>query len=382
MLIESYGRGGGAEQALAHVVPELVRRGVAIEIVVAWQPQELVAETERLGIRVHRLGMNSGERWNLAKALSRISSIAGTFKPDVMHAHLFFSAMYMGMLPAALSAPVKVLSLHNVDYDVHPARNRADEARKAVHGLMLRHRIHHKVAVSRTVARHYQEHLGLGEVLVIPNSIPTDTVRPGLAQDRAAILRRFGVQEPSGFVAVMPGRMVKQKGHVDLVDAVALLEARGAPIEVVMVGRGPLEEQIRARIVENGLGHRVHLHSVVPNAELMELLDAADAAVMPSLHEGFGIVAAEAMAMEKALIATNIGPLAELIADGETGILVPPSSPNALADGIFRVRANEELRRRLGRAARTAIVEGYSIPRVAERWVETYARISRRTSQG
>ncbi len=186
----------------------------------------------------------------------------------------------------------------------------------------------------------------------------------------------------SGFVAVMPGRMVKQKGHVDLVDAVALLEARGAPIEVVMVGRGPLEEQIRARIVENGLGHRVHLHSVVPNAELMELLDAADAAVMPSLHEGFGIVAAEAMAMEKALIATNIGPLAELIADGETGILVPPSSPNALADGIFRVRANEELRRRLGRAARTAIVEGYSFPRVAERWVETYARISRRTSQG
>jgi glycosyltransferase involved in cell wall biosynthesis len=230
------------------------------------------------------------------------------------------------------------------------------------------------VAVSRPVARHYEHHLGLPPIDVIPNAFPLDRLTPTPGLDRREALAPFGVP-PGAFTLLFCGRLVHEKGHRFFLEALAVLRRRGLRPYALIVGDGPLADDLAARIAGHGLEDQVRMHPAVPHNQLMRLVQATDLFVMASTHEGFPLTPAEAMAMGQAVLATRVGGIPELVEDGVSGVLVPPAHPEALAEQIAALMSDPVLRQRLGEAGRRRIVEHFSTDVLAERWERYYGEL-------
>jgi glycosyltransferase involved in cell wall biosynthesis len=137
------------------------------------------------------------------------------------------------------------------------------------------------------------------------------------------------------------GRLSEEKGVFELAEA-----ARDLPL--VVVGDGPLRDRLPGTV------------GFVPPSELPGYFDRAAVVVCPSRREGYGVVARQAMAHARPVVASAVGGLAEAIVDGESGLLVQSRNPTALREAIERLLGDAELRARLGAAARERVTERYS----------------------
>jgi glycosyltransferase involved in cell wall biosynthesis len=161
------------------------------------------------------------------------------------------------------------------------------------------------------------------------------------------------------------------KGHRHLLDACRLLVDRGVELDCRLVGDGPLRAALETRIAELDLGRHVHLDGPKPRREVGEILGGADLAVCPSVftaqgdREGIPVALMEAMATGLAVVASDISGIPELVDDGETGLLVSPGDPRALADAIERLHDDPALRARLGDAARARVERDFDLRRNA-----------------
>jgi glycosyltransferase involved in cell wall biosynthesis len=146
------------------------------------------------------------------------------------------------------------------------------------------------------------------------------------------------------------GRLIPIKGHIVLLRAFAEAKKTLPSLELSIAGRGPLEPALRALARELGVAASVHFLGHV--APIQAAIEDSTLVVVPSMGEGFGMVALEAMERARPVIAAAIGGLGELVLDGETGVLVPPGEAEPLRDAIVRVAGDFELARRLGEAGR------------------------------
>jgi glycosyltransferase involved in cell wall biosynthesis len=137
------------------------------------------------------------------------------------------------------------------------------------------------------------------------------------------------------------GRLSREKGILDLIEA-----ADGLPL--VVVGDGPLRGDVPAAV------------GFVPHNELGAFYERASVVACPSHREGFGVVAAEAMAHGRPVVASAVGGLRDIVADGETGMLVPPGNIAALRSALERLLGDADLRRSMGAAARARVREHFS----------------------
>ena len=160
--------------------------------------------------------------------------------------------------------------------------------------------------------------------------------------------------DPPMIVAI--GRLIVKKGFANLIRACALLVERGRPFRCEIFGEGPLENQLRAQIEESGLKELVQLPGPKPQHQLRERLAAANVFVLPSVPEAEGgmdnlpTVIMEAMATGLPIVSTRIGGIPEMVIDNETGFLVRPDVPVALADAIEKVINDRSLGQKLGQA--------------------------------
>jgi glycosyltransferase involved in cell wall biosynthesis len=171
------------------------------------------------------------------------------------------------------------------------------------------------------------------------------------------------VPEVPTFVCVASLR--EYKGHAVLLDAVAILRARGSNVRVVLVGNGELRAALEARVAREGLGDRVELRGALAHQEIPAVLRASTAMVLPSVTsrdgqmEGIPVALMEAMATGVPVIATRLSGIPELVRDGETGLLVPERDPAALAAAMERLAADPALGVRLAGAARSVVRERF-----------------------
>jgi glycosyltransferase involved in cell wall biosynthesis len=193
------------------------------------------------------------------------------------------------------------------------------------------------ICASRALAQDARE-LGAREVRVIPSGVDVPA----------------GVGEPADPPEVLfVGRLSAEKGILDLVQA-----AEGMPL--VVAGDGPLRAQ-----VPGALGF-------VPHHELGPLYERAAVVAVPSHREGFGVVALEAMAHGRPVVASAVGGLLDIVVDGATGLLVPPGDVAALRAALERLLADPELRRRLGAAGRERAREQFAWPAVTDATIAAY----------
>lgn len=172
------------------------------------------------------------------------------------------------------------------------------------------------------------------------------------------------------------GRLNQVKGHQDLLQAIRMLRDAGHDARLVIAGEDDAggtgyRRVIEARIAELGLDDAVTLLGAVSEGEVRRHLLEAHVFALASWHEPLGVALMEAMSCEVPTIGTAAGGVAELIRDGQDGILVPPRDPPAMADAILRLAGDPDLARRLGQAGRERIVSGFG----AEAGAETLIRL-------
>jgi glycosyltransferase involved in cell wall biosynthesis len=188
-------------------------------------------------------------------------------------------------------------------------------------------------------------------VIAVSGKMQRDLIDTGVPSSRVTLLHNGIVLEkycrtnevgalealvgkrPPHPVLVSIGRLSPEKGHADLVDALALVAARGRHVSAVLAGDGPSRNDLVAGIRAAGLQEWVHLPGYI--SQPVRLLQEADLVVLPSHTEGLPNAALEALAMEVPVLATNVGGTPEVVLDGVTGKLVPAHSPTSLADAIL-----------------------------------------------
>jgi glycosyltransferase involved in cell wall biosynthesis len=164
------------------------------------------------------------------------------------------------------------------------------------------------------------------------------------------------------------GALERRKGHAVLLAAGERLAAEGVALRYVFCGDGSEHAALRAAAAS--LGDRVVFAGF--QREVAACLEAADVVALPSLHEGLGVAALEAMAAGRPVVASRVGGLGEVVVDGVTGLLVPAGDATALARALARLARDAGLRVRLGRAGRERVLAGYTAARMADGTIACY----------
>ena len=310
--------------------------------------------------------------------------IAGGFDYDLIHAHYWLSGAVGLVLRDRWSVPL-VQMFHTLGHlkndatrassDREPAVRIDEEAR--IVGAVDR------IVAATTVERtHLVQHYGAdpSRIAVIPCGVDTNLFLPG---DQAAARAALGLDDQPRLLYV--GRLAPIKGLETLLDAMARLRAAGTRVHLSIVGGDadePLnghEGALRARLARLDLGGTVTFVGAQPQERLRAWYVAADATVLPSHYESFGMVALEAMACGIPVVASRVGGLQTTVRDGVTGLLVRESDPAALAGALDRLLGDPDLRFRLGREG-VQWAARHRWPCVAEAVCREYAALVERAS--
>ena len=251
----------------------------------------------------------------------------------VFYAHWAAPSGFIAALAARRGRRPLVVHCHGSDIHTAPERGAAVAAsiRYAVR------RADQLIAVSRPIQSTLRTRYGVGEerVHLIPCGVDTGRFHPG---DRERARRGLGLPS-AGTRLIYVGDLIPDKGVLLLLEASAELLRTGADLHITLVGAGPLSETLRDRAAQLGIADRFVLLGPQPNERIPELLRASDALVLPSASEGSPVSIIEALAAGLPVLATRVGGIPDLVADGREGFLVPPGDARALAEALRRFLA-------------------------------------------
>jgi glycosyltransferase involved in cell wall biosynthesis len=315
---------GGAERALVQLVTRLERRHWEPVVYCLAGEGELVAELKSCGIPVTCLGARGVGSLGV---IPRLSSLLRKQRPAVLQTYLYH-ANIVGRIAGRMARVPHIVS--GIRVAEQRSRFRLWLDRKTGRWAE-RH-----VCVSEAVAKFSLERGGLPaeKIVVIPNGVDAERYRTAAAADTAPI----GI--PAGApIVLFVGRLDAQKGPLDLIHALRLLAAKRDDVHALIVGEGPLREEMKAAILASELQQRVHL--VGRRNDIPELMKAATCLALPSHWEGMPNVVLEAMASGLPVIATQVEGTTELLQgggeSGDLGLLVPVGNPASLAEGIEQI---------------------------------------------
>ncbi|MCR4295870.1 MAG: glycosyltransferase [Elusimicrobia bacterium] len=184
--------------------------------------------------------------------------------------------------------------------------------------------------------------------------------------------RRMELRLGSGDVLIGGvGRLDKQKGFSTLIEAMSRLKK--TDLRCVILGEGPERARLEAQIRRHELEKRVWLYG--ERADIVTWLSAFDIACLPSLWEGLPNTLLEAMALGLPVVASAVDGVPEVVANGKTGVLVPPAAPAALAKALKELADSPERRAALGAAAHAAVVEKFTVRRMMDEYQDAYAAV-------
>ncbi|MBI1377682.1 MAG: glycosyltransferase [Frankiales bacterium] len=375
-----YGGLGRHVHALAEAQAEA---GHDVVVVTQHPGGEGVATDEVVrGVRVVRaphdppvVGMSDFLAWvvSLEHALTRRALALGEqWRPDVVHAHDWVVAHAAATLRQDWRVAV-VATVHATEAGRHQGWLPSDLSR-SIHTtewwltFEARRVITCSPAMREEVVRLFD--LPPGKADLVPNGVDAARWRA----PRREVARARATHAGDGPLLVTAGRVEWEKGGHVLLDAVPALRRRHRGLRVLVVGRGSQEEALREQARRLRLGRAVRFTGWLPADELAAVLGAADAVVVPSVYEPFGLVALEAMAAGTPLAAARTGGLADVVEDGVTGLLFEPLDARALATAVSALLDDDVRARRMARTARARVLAGNAWPDLAQRTVQVYRR--------
>lgn len=295
-----------------------------------------------------------------AGLIARLGRTIRDLTPDIVHVHSRRGADVFGGLAARLAGVPAVLT-RRVD-SVEP---------KLV--ARLKYRAYRRViAISSAVAEQLAAAgVERGRIALIRSAVDTARFRPDGAA-RSRLLGAFGLPADTLAVGVV-AQLIPRKGHRTLLTELPAVLQREPRLRVILLGQGPLEPELRALVERLAVAEHVRFAGF--RGDLPSLLPGLDVLVHPAEREGLGVALLEAAAAGVPAIACAAGGVPEVVADGRTGLLVPPGDGAALRGALERLLADRELRLALGSAARTRVEREFSVVGLAARHLALYSEV-------
>lgn len=352
---------GGGERHVADLLRRLPRTDLELGLACP-AGGDLASLAESLGLPVYLVPIASGFS---PAAVRGVRDAIREFSPDVVHAHGSRAAMF-ARLGDPLARERVVYTVHGIHVD--KAGSVARQITLGTVERLLRPRTARFVCVCESDV---DKGASLGVVdadraRVIHNGI--ELPKP-VGSTRGAFRAELSI-EPQAPLVLSIGRFHQQKDQLTLLEAWALVREHVPGAVLALVGSGPQESALRERAAALQLGDSLRLAR--PRFGLAEAYADADVFALSSLWEGLPYVLLEAMAYGLPVASTNVDGIPEAVADGESGILVPPADPGMLARAIVELLGDAGMRERMGEVGRTRVAEHFSLASMVEGVVAVY----------
>ena len=337
---------GGAERIVYQLSSDLKDEFDSVHVASTgglWE-SELAAQ----GIQHHKiLDIDSKNPLTVLKLLTSIRQIIKKNEITIVHTHHRMAAFYIRLLKLVHPKLVHVYTAHNVFKDKLP-----------LYGFALKNA--KSVAVGEAVNKNLKEDVGITDSRVIYNGVVLKETDDHVDE----IISYGGIK--LGCIA----RLSEQKGLTYLLDAMSLLTVKD--IRLFIVGDGELRNELENKVKE------LHLQNSVTflgyRKDIVECINSFDFCILPSVFEGFGLVAIEAFMNSKTLVATDIPGLNEVVTN-KNGVLVPAKDSAALASAIDKLATDATLRQELASQAKKDYENKFSYPLFLENYRELYREL-------
>jgi len=346
---------GGLERNVVNQVRVAARTGQRVSVVCLERPGALGPTAEGLGARLVCLDKRPGFRLEM---IPRIRAALRALRPDVVHTHQIRPLFYTGLAAAGLGVPLLVHTEHGrMDY--------ANNRRLRWLGRLAAARVRLFYCLSQDMAEWVACHrvAPRRKIRIIRNGIDTSAFQPnGARSDTRGV---HGLPADASVVGTV-GRLVEVKRQDVLLRGFSRVLPRVPNAHLVLVGDGPRRGELEALAAELGIASRVWFAGYHSSAA--PFLQAMDVFALTSRSEGMPQSVLEACVAGLPVIASAVGGVPEVIADGRTGLLFPYGDDAALADGLITLLTDRSVATRLAVAARSHVEDRYSIGRMASEY--------------
>ena len=356
-------RRGGTERQFVRLVRGLDRNQYDILIACLQRRGPLLSEVESLGVSIVEFPINSLYNFRAAKLFVQLVRFLHREHVQIVHAFDFYTSVFA--VPAARIAGVPVVLASRRDL-----LNLRSLWQQRV--IRIAGRLATGVVVNSRAAGRDLGSLKSGSrrrIDVLPNCIDLQEFEPRLSSGE--VRRELGLSARSIVIGAL-GNLRPEKDLETFLRAARVVLDAIPSAKFLVIGDGPAGNKLKL------LAHDLHLsesvHFLGERSDVPDLLAALDILVMSSYSESLPNAVLEAMAMAKPVVATNVGGIPELVAEGETGFLVPPRNPMAIADRVLSLCRDSGRRLQMGRAARARVESNFTAQDLAARLEGIYDR--------
>jgi glycosyltransferase involved in cell wall biosynthesis len=339
---------GGGEAQVLGLLAYLVERGHHNDLL-THPHSRLFQQSQALGVRTFPLVVRNDLD---LRPVPRVRRLIRVEHYDIIHFHTKRAHAFSLWLSRGLPTPKHVVT-RRMDYP---------EASNWYTRHLYNQKVDGVVAISRKIVE-----------LLVQAGVEPEKIRLIYS---GIDLRRFesaasdcGVQNEE-IVVGMAAVLEERKGHRFLLEAARRLKAQGCRIQYYLAGEGSLRKSLEEMANKLGLKENVRFLGFV--ADMPAFLSKVDIFVLPSLFEGLGVSALEAMAAGKAVIASRVGGLAELVIDAVTGLLVGPGDVEGLANAILKLAGDRALIGKMGRKGRERVKDNFTMEQMARQNEDYY----------
>ena len=350
---------GGAETQLVRVATRLKQRGWDVRVVTLIPPRAYEEVLSQAGIPVMTLGIR--DKRPPLRPVWRLARIIREWKPAIVHSHMVHANLLTRVTRLLAPVPVLICSARSIQEG-----GRLRDWMYRVTDPLCDLTTHVCEAGAQRYIR--ERMVSPHKMRVVYNGVDTERFLPD-GQVRLRIRREAEIGKQFVWLAV--GRLEAPKDYPTLIRAFARVSAAREDTLLWIVGDGPLRGQLEALSREMGLQLGVRFWGL--RGDVSNLMNAADAFVMSSSWEGLPNALIEAQACGLPAVVTDVGGNAEVVIHEETGFIVPPQNPDALAEAMLRLMSlPAEMRQQMGALARQRVEQQFSLESVVTQWENLY----------
>ncbi len=319
--------------------------------------------------------LGAGSKYDFPVSVFRLAAVLKKEKPDIVQTHLY-EASLVGLLAAKIAGvPCKILTRHHTD-QAHLIGKRLPiavdrwEAKAADRVVVLSNAVRDFMVTA--------DGIDADKIEVIHQGFDFEKFS-ATEQDRARVRSEFAFGD-SDFVVGTFASFFPTKGHRFLVEAAKELFRQIPTLKLFFVGEGGDRESLVKQIAESGLSGKVVFSGF--RKDVSACMKACDAVVHPSLSEAFCQVLIESMSTGLPLVSTDVGGAREVIADGETALLIPPSNVEAIVEAILKLYKDPAFARHMAEKGQRNVRERFTLVRMIDSQIDCYESLMAKGKNG
>lgn len=360
---------GGYERAAERLSASLAAAGHEVEVVTERREAEWPGLEVSQGFTIHRIPVINRRG---VHSLTSILAFSLFLLRRGRHFDLFHVHQYGW--PAAIASAAGLVFHKSVFLKLTNTGHQGIDAAlpRGVIGSMMR-RLHLKIScciVTSTRAAQEAEDFGFARnrICQIPNPLETGTFRPATKDDAQELRKELGLD--GKFVAVCAARLTAQKNHRMLIQAWNIVSTKIKNVQLILLGGGPLEDEIRALAANSENPETIRVHGSTDNP--LRWYQAADVYALSSDVEGLSNSLMEALSSGLSIVSTRVSGSEDILEEVDVGEIVPIGDHLAMAEALISLAQDPERRRQCGERAREYAIQHYSVASIAKRMEACY----------